>query len=55
MSRRFPHGPTREDHEEAASPEFTRLLFLAMGIAALIGLICGVVWTAYHLVRNWLN
>jgi hypothetical protein len=51
MSRR---SPTRDDHEETASPEFTRLLFLAMGIAILIGLICGVIWVAYNLVRNWL-
>ena len=36
-----------------ASPELTRLLFLAMGIAVLIGLICGVIWVGYHLVRNW--
>jgi hypothetical protein len=47
-------SPSRDDHEETASPELTRLLFLAMGIAVLIGLICGVVWVAYHLVRNWL-
>ena len=55
MTRRFPHQPTRDDHEEIASPELTKLIFLAMGIAILIGLICGVVWTAYHLVCNWLN
>jgi hypothetical protein len=55
MTRRFPHQPTRDDHEEIASPELTKLIFLAMGIAILIGLICGLVWTAYHLVRNWLN
>ena len=36
-----------------ASQELTRLLFLAMGIAVLIGLICGVIWVGYHLVRNW--
>jgi hypothetical protein len=52
---RFPHQPTRDDHEEVASPELTKLIFLAMGIAVLIGLICGVVWVAYHLLRNWLS
>jgi hypothetical protein len=50
MSRR---SPSRDDHETTASPELTRLIFLAMGIAALIGLICGVIWVGYHLVRNW--
>jgi hypothetical protein len=55
MSRRLPHPPTRDEHEETASPELTKLIFLAMGIAMLIGLLCGVVWTAYHLLRNWLN
>jgi hypothetical protein len=53
MPRRFPHQPRREQH--VASPEFTRLLFLAMGVAMLIGLVCGVIWVAYHLVRNWLT
>jgi hypothetical protein len=52
---RFPRQPTRDDREETASPELTKLIFLAMGIAMLIGLVCGVVWTIYHLVRNWLN
>jgi hypothetical protein len=48
------HSPTRDDREETASPAFTRLLFIAMGIAMLIGLISGVVWTIYHLVRGYL-
>jgi len=26
-------------------------LFLAMGIAMLLGLICGVLWTIYHLLH----
>jgi hypothetical protein len=51
MPRRFPDEPPREP--QVASPEFTRLLFVAFGIAALIGLACGVVWVAYHLVRSW--
>lgn len=47
------HSPTRDDREETASPQFTRLLFIAMGVAMLIGLISGVVWTIYHLVRGY--
>jgi hypothetical protein len=50
MSRQ---SPSRDDREMTASPELTKLTFLAMGIAALIGLICGVIWVGYHLVRNW--
>jgi hypothetical protein len=45
-------SPSRDDHEVTASPELTRLIFLAMGIAVLIGLVCGVIWVGYHLVRN---
>ena len=45
--------PSRNDYEETASPELVRLIFLAMGIAMLIGLLAGIVWTAYHLV--WLR
>ena len=52
MSRR---SPGRDDHEVTASPELTRLIFLAMGMAVLIGLLCGVIWVAYHLVQNWLT
>ena len=44
-------SPTRDDYEETASPASTRLLFLAMGIAMLIGLFCGVLWTVYHLLH----
>ena len=46
-------SPQRDDHEVTAFPELTRLIFLAMGIAVLIGLICGVIWVGYHLFRNW--
>jgi hypothetical protein len=41
------------DREETASPELTRLLFIAIGVAMLIGLACGVVWTAYHLLKGY--
>lgn len=47
------HNPSRNDYEETASPELVRLILLAMGIAMLIGLLAGIVWTVYHLV--WLR
>ncbi len=47
-----PHGPTRTDHEETASPELTRLLVIAILVAMAIGLACGVAWTAYHLLKG---
>lgn len=48
MPRRFPDDRPREQVE--ASPDFTRLLFIAFGIAGLIGLLCGVVWVVWHLL-----
>jgi hypothetical protein len=53
MSPRFANRPTRDDAEETASPELVRVIFLAMGIAMLLGLFAGLVWTAYHLI--WLR
>jgi hypothetical protein len=50
MRGRFPNQPTHDDYEDVQSPALTRLLFLAIGIALLLGLICGVVWTVYHLL-----
>jgi hypothetical protein len=51
MPRRFPDDPPRE--QRVASPDFTRLLAMAFGVAAVIGLLCGVVWVLWHLVgRN---
>jgi len=50
-----PHGPTRTDHEETASPQTTRLLVIAILVAMGVGLACGVVWTAYHVLSNWLG
>lgn len=52
MPRRFPDEQPRE--QRVSSPEFTRLLFIAFSVAALIGLVCGVIWVAYQLLRNWL-
>jgi hypothetical protein len=49
MSRRFINHPRRD--EDVASPEFTRLLFIAFGIAMLIGLVTGSIWIAWNLIR----
>jgi hypothetical protein len=51
MRGRSPSHSTHDDYEDAASPASTRLLFVAMGIAMVIGLICGVIWTVYHLLH----
>ena len=50
MPRRFPDEPVREQH--VAAPEFTRLLVLAFGIAASIGLISGLVWLVWLLLSR---
>lgn len=48
-----PKRPSSSDHENAVSPELAKLIFVAAGIAMLIGLACGVVWTAYHLLKGY--
>ncbi len=45
MPRRFRDEPMREPH--VASPEFTRILVVAFGIAAAIGLSSGIVWLVW--------
>ena len=45
MPRRFPDEPVRDQH--VGSPEFTRLLVVAFGVAASIGLVSGVVWLVW--------
>jgi len=50
MPRRFPDEPARE--QRVASPEFTRLLVVAFGIAASIGLVCGLVWLVWLLLTR---
>jgi len=50
MPRPIVNDPRRRE-EEPASPEFTRLLVLAFGIAALIGLGGGLVLVAWNLLR----
>jgi hypothetical protein len=52
MGRQW-EDPDQAEREETASPEFTRVLFIAISVAMLIGLICGVVWTAYHLLKGF--
>ena len=50
MPRRFPNDPLREQH--VASPEFTRLLAVAFGVAALIGLATGLAWLVWLLLTR---
>ena len=33
--------------------EVGRLLFIAIGVAMLLGFTCGVVWMAYHLLKGY--
>jgi len=47
MSQRF--GSDRRFDEDLASTGFTRLLFVAFGIALLVGLAAGVVWILWKL------
>ena len=49
MTYRYPRTPEQEE-EETASPEATRLLVIAFLTAAILGLLCGVVWVAWHLL-----
>jgi hypothetical protein len=49
MPKPFANHPRRQQQE--ASPEFTRLLFVAVGIAMLLGLVSGLVWIAWNLIR----
>jgi hypothetical protein len=53
MSRRSSNRSNRDEYEATASPEFTRLILLTMGIAMALGLMAGLAWTAYHLI--WLR
>ena len=43
--------PTHDDYEDLANPESTSVLFIAMGLAMLLGLLCGVGWIVYHLLH----
>jgi preprotein translocase subunit SecF len=41
--------PTQTDRDETVSPELARLLLTGIVVAMLIGVVCDVVWMAYHL------
>ena len=45
MGSRYEDPDQRQD-EDIAGPAFSRFYVRAFGIAALIGLLCGLVWTA---------
>ena len=47
MPPRFFNDPPRP--QEVTTPAFTRLLFIAFGVAALIGLVTGSIWIAWKL------
>jgi hypothetical protein len=47
MARRFGNDPRFD--EDVASSGFTRLLFVAFGIALLVGLVSGVLWIVWKL------
>jgi hypothetical protein len=49
MPRPLVNDPKR--HQQTASPEFTRLLLVAFGIALLLGLLSGSLWIAWNLIR----
>jgi hypothetical protein len=55
MPRRFSRPPDHEDlradERRVYSPDVSRVLALAFGIAALVGLATGVLWVAWNLVR----
>jgi hypothetical protein len=48
MPPRFFNDPPRQ---QEGSPEFTRILFLFFGVAALLGLVSGSIWIAWTLIR----
>jgi hypothetical protein len=49
MPRRFGNDPRFD--EDVSSPGFTRLLFVAFGVALLVGLVSGVLWIVWKLVE----
>ncbi len=49
MPKSFANDPRR--NHEVATPEFTRLILVAFGVAMLLGLISGVVWIGWSLLR----
>ena len=47
MARRFGNDPRFD--EDVASRDLTRVLFVAFGIALLVGLVSGVLWILWKL------
>lgn len=50
MSRRWPAGRTHEE-EQPASTDVSRLFVIGFLIAALLGLLTGVVWVGWNLLK----
>ena len=49
MPRPYANDPIRQD--KAPSSDVVRLVLVACGITVLIGLVTGVLWIAFNLVR----
>lgn len=49
MPRPYANDPERLDR--SPGPDLTRVLLIAFGVALLIGLVSGLVWVAYNLIR----
>ena len=49
MSSMFRNDARFDD--DVASPDFTRLLFVAFGVVLLLGLVSGSIWIAWNLVK----
>ena len=51
MSRRWPPGRTH-DEQQPASAGVSRLLVMGFLIAALLGLLTGLAWVGWNLIKN---
>jgi hypothetical protein len=49
MPRPYANDPVRQD--KAPSFDVVRLILIACGVAVLVGLVTGVLWIAFNLVR----
>lgn len=50
MPPRFPRHQLHKQ-DDTASPASSRLIFLAFGVALLLGMVSGVIWIAFNLLR----
>ena len=59
MARRFSrprlHDDIQAEQRDVFSPDVTRLLFVAFGTAALVGLVSGTIWIVWNLLRTGLS